>query len=340
MKARAADFERALKAPSTEVPGYLLYSSEPTLASDARRRLLAALLGPGAEDEMRLTRLQAGDVRKDGALVSDGLKAQGFFPGPRVVLVDEATDAVADAIRAALADWQAGDATLVVSAGALGPRSRLRKMFEDHDRALAVAFYPQAPDRRMVETLLSQKGVLVDGPDTLAALVEIGAAEGPAGLADVIEKLSLFLAETDTPADLTTVQALAPAQSPAELDAVLAHVADARLTDLGPALARLFDQGTAPVTVCLTATRHFRALLKVATDGGGPRAGVAKLRPPVFGPRRDQIVAQASRWGSDRLEKALGVLIDTDLTLRSAGRTAPDRAVVERALIRLTMLGR
>ena len=33
------------------------------------------------------------------------------------------------------------------------------------------------------------------------------------------------------------------------------------------------------------------------------------------------------------------LLVDTDLQLRSAGQTAPDMAVVERTLLRLTMLG-
>ena len=39
-----------------------------------------------------------------------------------------------------------------------------------------------------------------------------------------------------------------------------------------------------------------------------------------------------------RLEAAVTVLTDTDLALRSAGRTAPAMALVERALIRLAMM--
>jgi DNA polymerase-3 subunit delta len=38
------------------------------------------------------------------------------------------------------------------------------------------------------------------------------------------------------------------------------------------------------------------------------------------------------------LEKALAILLDTDMSLRSAAR-APQMAVMERALIRLAMLG-
>ena len=45
---------------------------------------------------------------------------------------------------------------------------------------------------------------------------------------------------------------------------------------------------------------------------------------------------QAERWGRDRLEQALALLIETDLSLRSSTR-APGMAVMERALIRLAM---
>jgi DNA polymerase-3 subunit delta len=64
------------------------------------------------------------------------------------------------------------------------------------------------------------------------------------------------------------------------------------------------------------------------------------MRPPIFGPRRDRMMRQAQRWDVPRLEQAIGVLIDTDLQLRSAAQRAPQMALVERALIRLAMLAR
>ena len=73
---------------------------------------------------------------------------------------------------------------------------------------------------------------------------------------------------------------------------------------------------------------------------GGPSEGIGRLRPPVFGPRRDKIVRQAQTWGAARLEGALTMITETDLQLRSAGQNAPAMALVERMLIRLAMLGR
>ena len=51
------------------------------------------------------------------------------------------------------------------------------------------------------------------------------------------------------------------------------------------------------------------------------------------------MVRQAGNWGRDRLEKALVVVTDTDLQLRSTSK-APQNALVERALIRLAMMAR
>ena len=52
------------------------------------------------------------------------------------------------------------------------------------------------------------------------------------------------------------------------------------------------------------------------------------------------MLRQAQSWSSARLEEALKLLMDTDLTLRSAGQKAPQMALVERAFVRLAYLGR
>ena len=54
----------------------------------------------------------------------------------------------------------------------------------------------------------------------------------------------------------------------------------------------------------------------------------------------DAMTAQARQWGARRLEQAMTLLMDTDLALRSAGQTAPQAALVERAFIRLSVMAR
>jgi DNA polymerase-3 subunit delta len=106
---------------------------------------------------------------------------------------------------------------------------------------------------------------------------------------------------------------------------------------VGLLMRRLEGQGVLPVTICIAALRHFRGLHTAASDPGGVSAGLMRAR--VFGPRRDQMQRQASDWGRDRLETAIGLLLDTDLTLRSSSR-APTMALLERALLRIALTRR
>ena len=117
-------------------------------------------------------------------------------------------------------------------------------------------------------------------------------------------------------------------------------VAEGRVGEVGPVMQRLEGQGVAAVTLVIFALRHFRILHAAASDPGGPGQGIARVKPPVFGPRRDAMLRQAQGWGMHRLEQALRVLTETDLTLRSAGQRGPQMALVERAMIRLAMLAR
>lgn len=130
---------------------------------------------------------------------------------------------------------------------------------------------------------------------------------------------------------------LAPATIEAEVDDLLQAVADHRHAAIGPLMRRLEGQGVNPVTLCIGALRHFRALHVAASDPGGVSNGIMKAR--IFGPRRDQMQRQAGNWGMRRLEDALSLLVETDLSLRSTSR-APAMAVMERALIRLAMMKR
>lgn len=337
MKLAAAELARSLAR--TAPPGLLIYGADPMRVALKRAEAVAALLGPKAEDEMRLTRLAAADLRKDPAALLDAVKAQGFFPGPRAALVEDATDSHAETLAAALGDWRPGDAAILATAGTLAAKSALLKLFESHPQAAACALYDDPPTREEVERLLAAAG-LADVPrEAMTDLLALSRALDPGDFRQTLEKIALYKFADPAPLTPAEIAALAPATTEAEVDEVLAAAAEAEPQRIGTLIRRLEGQGVTPVTLCIGATRHFRALHAAASDPSGPQSGIARLRPPVFGPRRDRMAAQAERWGRPRLEQALTLLIDTDLALRSSQR-APQMALMERALIRLAMLAR
>lgn len=339
MKLSARDLRRLIARPDPDLPGILVYGEDSMRIALLRQDFIKALIGPEGEAEMRLMRLAASDLRKSPGALRDEVKAVGFFPGPRAVLVEDATDALTDAAAGALADWAPGDAMLVMTAGILAKRSKLRALFETHRGAGACPVYSDPPSRDELAEMLAKAGV---GRLDRAAdqdLMALAQLLDPGDLRQLIEKLALYTMNQPGEVTAADIAAVAPSSVEGALDDLLHAVAEGKLDQVTLLFNRIKAQGTGAVTLCIAAARHFRALYAAQADPGGPGAGLSRQSPPIFGPNRQRMIDQVRHWRGARLDTALSLIVDTDLSLRSAS-PAPDMAVMERALIRLTMLGR
>ncbi|WP_299936869.1 DNA polymerase III subunit delta [uncultured Pelagimonas sp.] len=340
MKLSPRDANGYFKKPNPDSAGLLISGEDTMRVAMKRQEVVAALVGPEGEAEMRLTRIPAADLRKDAAALLDAVKAQGFFPGPRVVLVEEATDGLSKTFKAALEDWQAGDAQIIVTAGQLTAKSALRKVFEGDGRTYAAALYNDPMGRAEIESELARAGLKELDRDAMGALEELARGLTPGDFRQVLEKIALYKLDDATPLTPQEVELNAPASIEAEIDQIFHVLAEGRTPEIDPVMRRLTAQGVNPVTLLIMGMRHFRTLYALAAAPGGPAQGISRMRPPIFGPRRDRMLRQAQRWSVERLEDALDVLMETDLTLRSAGQKAPAGALVERAFVRLAYLAR
>lgn len=340
MKLNGRDISALVAKPDNRTPAVLFYGADAMRVALKREEYLKNLLGPNADEEIRLARFSASELKKEPAMLQDALKAQGFFPGQRAVFIEEAADAVSKIVMDGIAAWEQGDATIVVTAGQLKPSSSLRKGFERHSSAKCAPIYDNSPTRAEIEADLKKAGLVhvpMDAMDTLNALAR---DLEPGDFRQTLEKLALYKYGDDTAVSTQDIEACAPTSAEADLDDILNIVASGRADQIGPVMKRLKDQGIQPVTLTIGAARHFKTLFSAASDPSGAANGVGKLRPPVYGPRRDMIVRQAQHWGGRKLQDALTVLTDLDLQLRSARQRAPAMELVERSLIRLAMMAR
>lgn len=330
MKLSPRDADGFFSRPDASKAGVLIYGPDAMRVAIKRQQIIPALIGPTGEEEMRLTRMAGSDLRKDPAMLLDALKAISFFPGPRVAFVEEANDQAAPAILAALEDWSEGDAQLIVTAGNLKPTSKIRKAFEAHKNAYAAAIYDNPPTREEIERALKEAGLTGLDRGAMDQLTNLAQELEPGDFRQTLEKLTLYKRNDTTPLTDEDIKACAPTSTEAELDDMMRIVAEARSEAIGPVLRKLQSQGVQPVGLCIGATRHFRTLHATAVNPSSLW---------IKGPKGDQLRKQAQAWGKIKLETALEVLLDTDLQLRSAAQ-APQMALMERALIRLAMLGR
>lgn len=330
--ARAAGF---CARPDPGLSGALLFGPDAALVAARRRELTEALTGG---DALRLSRIEAAQALKDPAAVDAALRTRGFFSERPVVLVDGARDTLAQPLEAVLAEVGPEDGFLIVTADNLPARSALRRLFEGDGRLAAVGLYPEPPDGAEIEALLKRAGLAVPlDPAALDELVAVAAQIDRGALMQMVEKIAVYALGRTAPLGPAELAALAQGPGDAALDDLIAAVAEGRPQAIGPLVARLAAGGAGPTSIVIAAGRHFRNLLSIATASDGIEAALGRLRPPVFGPRRTALARQVRGWGPARLETAIRLLFQTDASLRSAG-SRPERALVERCLIRLAMM--
>jgi DNA polymerase-3 subunit delta len=337
VKLAGAEAARALARPEPGPP-ILLHGTDPMRVALKRQALVAGLIGPEGAAEMRLTRLHAGELRRDPAAALDALKARGFFPGPRVVLVEEANDAAAAPLAAAARDWRPGDATLVVTAGELRAAGALRKAFEADRRARALAIHADPPGREEIAAAAAAAGLALDRA-AAAELEALGRGLDPGDFAQFLAKLALYKRGDPAPVSPADLAATAPPAPEAEAEALIDLAAEGRAEALAAAMLRLGGGSAGATGLVIAAGRRLRALHAAAVAPDGPEAALGRARPPVFGPRRARLAAQARALGAVQIERALGFALEADLALRSA-RPPPALALAERLLVRIATLER
>ena len=88
MKLTNRDVTSFFKSPPKGITGVLIYGNDLMRVSDKRQQFIKSLLGPNAEEEMRLTRISRENFKKAPEQAIDLCKAQGFFPGERAILLE------------------------------------------------------------------------------------------------------------------------------------------------------------------------------------------------------------------------------------------------------------
>lgn len=335
MRVAPGEAARFCDTPPAALTAILLHGDDSGLIAARRKALLAALLGPNAEEELRLTTLPAASLRSDTGALESALRAQSFFGGRQGVVVSDATDGLTAALKAGIAIAAQTGAALLVQAGALAGAAKLRKLFEAHESAAALLCRAAPPGRAALERMLAAAGV-ASAPDALDALLHAAATLDHQSVAALVERVALYKLGDPTPLTAQEVAPLAGTGEAGGLDPMLDALFDRNPTALRAALSRLAAQGVSPHAAAIAAARRARLLHAAAASPAGPEPVLARARPPLFGPRRDAAARQAQRWGARRLETAIADLHALNDALRATGGPAPE-TTLERALLGLSM---
>ena len=287
MKLTNREINSFFESPPKGVAGILIYGNDHMRVASKRQKLIQSLLGPKADEEMRLTRISRENLKKAPEQAIDLCKAQGFFPGHRALLIEEANETISDVITKAVGVWKDGDATLILTSGPLKPASTLRKFFEQHKNTVCVAIYDNPMTRPEMEKIISDAGLKNVTQDSFNYLSQIAFQLEPGDFKQTVEKLALYKLNDKEPLTHQDISKCIPISNEAQIEEVLAVVLSGNHSKISKIINRLRSQGVLPVTLVIAINRHFKVLFSIVANPNGISAGAAALKPPVFGPRKE-----------------------------------------------------
>jgi DNA polymerase III subunit delta len=312
MKLDAGRIDGFLRDPGRAVL-VVLHGPDTGLAAERARLLTRALLGGAADDPFRLDELENPDP---GALL-EAAYAQALTGGRRVVRVREAGDGLAKAAERLLASPP--ESLVVLEAGELTPRSKLRALAEKHPNAAAIACYkldgPRIP--KALGDLLRANNVQADS-DALSWCAEHLSGEA-AELAQAAELLTLY-AGTETRISREDVEAALPDGGETSIGEAIDAALTGDLARTDRAISLAYGEGASPVAlirVLLGELARLRLIVAELRPGQSPREAIEALRPPVFFRRVPIVTRAAGLWSLAAIDEALRAALAAEAACKS-----------------------
>jgi DNA polymerase-3 subunit delta len=296
-----------VNAPKPDCRAVLVYGPDAGLVAE-RADALTQVLARKRRGETEIVRLDDRDFAADPARLEIELKTVPMFAAQSVVRVVAGQKLDVPALKALLAEDFAN--FLIVEAGNLRPDSGLRKAFETHKTAAALACYGDARDlSQMVDSELAGAGLSIDREARDYLMTRLGADQA-LSRSEVV-KLALYAQGAGTVSH-DDVEAIVGDAAETALEnfvyATSGGDARAALSELQRLVAAGTDKGSA-----LSALgRHFIQLHRVASAVASGRPAEEALRslrpPPRPRAREDAFLMRSRKWGAGRLAKALPLI--------------------------------
>lgn len=331
MKLEAARIEAFLKAPNLNL--VLLYGPDSGLVAE-RGGALARSSAGALTDPFRFVELMNP--------VSDVLLSEVFAAsltgGQRVVRVRDAHETVLKAMETI--EKTPPDTLLILEAGDLTPKSKLRALAEKSSKIACIACYAidQAKLPQVISARLKALGVTIDQDAATWAAQTLSGEEGP--LSQALEVLRLYAGESRHLSVTDVAAILADSGETSASDAI-----DAALTgDLGAAdkaLSLAYEEGAAPVgfiRVLLSELARLRFAQGLMVEGASVQEAMAKLRPPVFFKRQSIVQKILRLWSLESLDQALEAGLAAEIACKTTN--IPDQDYCRHMMLALAMRAR
>lgn len=323
MKIQGRQIQTFINTPDFKLLGALIFGPEEGLVSQYGNDLAKKIV-PDTKDPFSSVQLDMSALIERPSLLLDEMTTMSFLGGRKLIRVRFATEKIFPALEILLDSDMKMDHFLIIEAGDLDTKSKLRNHAEKSEKMASIACYEQDIPMltSVIQEMLRQDGFRAD-PDILYFLAtQLGNNRLMLNLE--IDKLKLYMG-TEKHIAIDDVRASLSNQLESFLDEPAYAAADGNYAELDMLLSRLFNQTMMPVAILRGAQNHFTRLLQVKTQiekKVSLDSAIASLRPPLFFKSKPQFTKQLQFWKVGTLQQALELLMEAEQACKMSGMPA------------------
>ena len=332
MKITNAKIEGFLRAPVPAARAILVFGPDEGLVRERAQRLAKTMVDD-LNDPFCVVELTGADLKNDPARLADAAASMSFGGGSRVVRIRQAGDACAPVCKSFLELDTPADALVVMDAGDLNPRSKLRKLFEAAKNAACIPCY--ADDLRSLPDVIREsltRFELTADRNAMSLLVQNLGSDRSVTRGE-LEKLALYMGGPGQVSE-DDVRAAIGDTAASGIDDVVYSAASGDTQKLESSLNRVLSEGINAVQLVRAAERHFQRLHIARgqmANGHNADQATRSLRPPIIFKLADAFKRQLNLWPEAKLSRAFEVLTQAEIDCKTTG--LPANAICGRAML-------
>jgi DNA polymerase-3 subunit delta len=316
MKLDARRIDAFLKNPG-HTRAVLLHGEDNGLIRERAALLVCAVAG-SLDEPFRVSDL---DRESHGRIVLE-MTAQSLIGGRRVVRVREASDALTKLVQAALAGL--GDNLLILEAGSLPAKSKLRQLAEQRSDFASIACYHENAGNleRTVKAVLGEFQVSIEGEALGWLTGQLGVDRG--ATRHEVEKLAIY-AGIGGHIDLDAASKIVGDAVDLQLEDALFAATEGDVEGTDRAIDLALAEGAEPVGVLRATLLHLHRLQRARSmmDAGMSAVEATKaLRPPVFFSRVEALASALRLWSVESAAAACVFIAEAERNCKRTGSPA------------------
>ena len=338
MKINNKDVPTFIKNGAPNFNAVLIYGPDSGLVRE-RTMELAQKVASDLNDPFNVSYLSQKNILDELTTLTDNLNALSITGDRRLVIVSDASERLVNILEGVMAN--ANPSTLLIlRAGDLKTRNKLRILAEKSDAMASVACYADDPKdiRKLIDAIFEERNITCNYE--VRNCIENSLGNDRAISRSEIEKLAIFIGDGGN-VSLEDVASIIGDNTVITLTDLALRTAGGDALGLDRALSRCLNEEIKPTTILRSVANHMMRLqltLEKMQFGENPDLAISKLRPPVFFKARAQFRSQLLFWTKTGTLRALSLLLTAERKCKE--KNNPDATVCGRTLHQVAALAR